>query len=432
MQPASAPALNDAVSALRRGACPSLSAPMPTGDGLLARFRPVAGELSVTALLAITDAAERFGNGRIEVTSRGNLQLRGIRPEAVPALEDAVLAAMEIATGVPVETPPLAGLDPTERADPRPLAVALRRAIADEGLSERVSPKVSVIVDGAGALRLDHLAADLRLVATRDGWSVAFGGEEIAAGLTSDAAVQAALAGLRRLAAAGPMVRARDLVERRRDLKAAAPGGIVGRHELTDGTLALGLAFGFGGIDATVLRGFLVEAASLGAEQIRPGFAHTLLLIGLDEAQAGQLAALAADHDLVSDAADPRLAIAACPGIGRCASSRIDTAGLAAAMPAGSSDLFDNGLFVHVSGCIKGCAHAAPAPLAFAGVDGGRCRLVINGRAGDNGAAELDPAQLAPGLAKLARLFRDGRHAQETVSEWLARIEQREIAAAFA
>ena len=101
-------------------------------------------------------------------------------------------------------------------------------------------------------------------------------------------------------------------------------------------------------------------------------------------------------------------------------------------MAAGPSELFAEGLFVHVSGCIKGCAHAARAPLAFAGLDGGRCRLVINGRAGDNGSAELDPAQLAPGLAKLARLFRDGRHAQETVSEWLARIERSEIAAAFA
>ena len=432
MQLASAPASIDAVSALRRGACPSLAAPMATGDGLLARFRPVNGEMSVAELLAIAHAAERFGNGRIEVTSRGNLQLRGIRPEAVPALEDAVLAAMEIATGVPVETPPLAGLDPTERTDPRPLAAALRQAIAAEGLSGRVSPKVSVIADGAGALRLDHLAADLRLVAGDAGWSVSFGGERIEAALSSDAAVEAALEGLRRLAAAGSMVRARELVARKRDLKAGVPGRIVGRHGLADGTLALGLAFGFGGIDATVLRGFLDEAAALGAEQIRPGFAHTLLLIGLDEAQAGQLAALAAEHDLVSDAADPRLAIAACPGIGRCASSRIDTAGLAAAMAAGASELFDDGLFVHVSGCIKGCAHAARAPLAFAGLDGGRCRLVINGRAGDNGAAELDPAQLAPGLAKLARLFRDGRHAQETVSEWLARIEQREIAAAFA
>jgi precorrin-3B synthase len=432
MQLASAPASIDAVSALRRGACPSLAAPMATGDGLLARFRPAAGELSVSELLAITGAAERFGNGRIEVTSRGNLQLRGIRHETVQPLEDAVLAALEIATGVPVETPPLAGLDPAERTDPRPLAMALREAIASEGLPERVSPKTSVIVDGAGALRLDHLSADLRFVAGETGWSLSFGNEVVAEGLTAAAAMDRALTGLRRMAAAGPMARARDLVDGKRDPRSGLPGRIVGRHQLADGTLALGLAFGFGGIDALALRAFLVEAAELGADRIRPGFAHTVLLIGLDAARAARLAEMAARHGLVSDPADPRLAMAACPGLGRCASSRIDTAGLAMAMAAGANELFDTGLFVHVSGCIKGCAHAAPAPLTFAGLDGGRCRLVVNGRAGDDGIAELDPAQVAPGLAKLARLFRDGRHAQETVSEWLARIERREIAAAFA
>ena len=152
MQLASASAPIDAVSALRRGACPSLAAPMATGDGLLARFRPVNGEMSVAELLAITDAAERFGNGRIEVTSRGNLQLRGVRPETVQPLEDAVLAAMEIATGVPIETPPLAGLDPTEQTDPRPLAMALRRTIAGHCQTSAISTSavvnITIVIKG--------------------------------------------------------------------------------------------------------------------------------------------------------------------------------------------------------------------------------------------------------------------------------------------
>ncbi len=33
----------------RRGACPALSAPMQTGDGLLVRLNPVAGGLSPNA-----------------------------------------------------------------------------------------------------------------------------------------------------------------------------------------------------------------------------------------------------------------------------------------------------------------------------------------------------------------------------------------------
>jgi len=38
---------------LRRGACPTLKAPMQTGDGLLARLNPVAGGLSPKSLIGL-------------------------------------------------------------------------------------------------------------------------------------------------------------------------------------------------------------------------------------------------------------------------------------------------------------------------------------------------------------------------------------------
>ena len=49
----------------RRGACPALSAPMQTGDGLLVRLNPVAGGLSPAQLAGLCDAAGMFGNGVI-------------------------------------------------------------------------------------------------------------------------------------------------------------------------------------------------------------------------------------------------------------------------------------------------------------------------------------------------------------------------------
>ena len=51
---------------LRRGACPSIAAPMQTGDGLLVRLRPVAPALSAGDLLALADLARAHGNGLIE------------------------------------------------------------------------------------------------------------------------------------------------------------------------------------------------------------------------------------------------------------------------------------------------------------------------------------------------------------------------------
>ena len=64
---------------------------------------------------------------------------------------------------MPVLTGPLAGLDAAELADPRPLARAIRSRVAARGLAARLHPKVSVMVDGGGALPLDGVAADVRL-----------------------------------------------------------------------------------------------------------------------------------------------------------------------------------------------------------------------------------------------------------------------------
>ena len=50
-----------------RGACPGLSTPMLTGDGLLVRFAPT-GPVRLPAFAALCRAAEAHGNGTMEVT----------------------------------------------------------------------------------------------------------------------------------------------------------------------------------------------------------------------------------------------------------------------------------------------------------------------------------------------------------------------------
>ncbi len=64
----------------RRGACPALSAPMPTGDGLLVRLAP-AGTIALAALAGLCAAAREHGNGIVEITARGSIQVRGLTAE---------------------------------------------------------------------------------------------------------------------------------------------------------------------------------------------------------------------------------------------------------------------------------------------------------------------------------------------------------------
>ena len=55
----------------RRGACPGLSKPMQTGDGLLARLMP-SGTIALDAMAGLSAAALNYGNRIIEITSRGS------------------------------------------------------------------------------------------------------------------------------------------------------------------------------------------------------------------------------------------------------------------------------------------------------------------------------------------------------------------------
>ena len=63
-----------------RGWCPSVFTPMQADDGLLVRVKPTASALSAQQLAALAEAAAREGNGKVQLTSRANLQLRGFTP----------------------------------------------------------------------------------------------------------------------------------------------------------------------------------------------------------------------------------------------------------------------------------------------------------------------------------------------------------------
>ena len=144
----------------RRGACPGLSAPMATGDGLLVRFTPVDG-ISLGAFTALCAAARAHGNGTIEISARGSLQVRGLSARSAPAFARAV-AALDIAAadGPSVIVDPLPD-DPDVRIDTIALAGVVRQALAAAQLV--LAPKVCVVLDGGGRLHLDALSADVRL-----------------------------------------------------------------------------------------------------------------------------------------------------------------------------------------------------------------------------------------------------------------------------
>ncbi len=62
--------------------CPGLLRPHAAADGALLRLRLPGGHITPDALTAVSAAAVDFGDGRVQLTSRGNLQLRGVQVDA--------------------------------------------------------------------------------------------------------------------------------------------------------------------------------------------------------------------------------------------------------------------------------------------------------------------------------------------------------------
>ena len=78
--------------AFHKGWCPSMEKPMESGDGLLVRINIDEDFVSADNARTIAELAKRYGNSQIDLTSRGNLQIRGVTQENYAAVFNALTA----------------------------------------------------------------------------------------------------------------------------------------------------------------------------------------------------------------------------------------------------------------------------------------------------------------------------------------------------
>ena len=405
----SAPASN--TSAIpRRGVCPGLSQPLPTGDGLLVRILPI-GTIALEALAALGAAARACGNGIIEITARGSIQVRGLSRHSAPRFASAI-AALGIAAedGVPILCNPLAGLDVAEIFDAAGLAGALRRAVTRQSLVGRLDPKVSVVIDSGAPLNLARVPADIRVRAQScHGATVlrlAVGGDDRNAFDLGLIGVNDGVEAVSRLllvlaehrARARDMIAAHELADfedalafarrgsvAQRDREGSAPrqcSDALGFHALRDGTFACGIGLAFGHAEASTLEKLANAAGAAGARGLRTAPNRSLLAIGLTKEAASYFLAAAANLGFVTRADDPRRQVVACAGAPLCASAYIAARTIAPDIAAAAAPSLSDALTIHVSGCAKGCAHPGAAPLTVVGTPGD-CALVADGSARD-------------------------------------------------
>ncbi|WP_105430521.1 precorrin-3B synthase [Neorhizobium sp. T6_25] len=419
---------------MRRGACPALSAPMQTGDGLLARVALI-DVITPGQLAELCRLARRHGNGILDISARGNLQVRGLSEASAPLLDADVRALnLPLREGLAVETPPLAGMDDTEIADPRAIAEAIRQGARDIlGLA----PKMSVVVDGSGRLRLSDLLADIRLTAVSGDegihWTLLLGGTETTGRvfnvLRETDAVSATLALLRKLGEKGQKARGRDLAAGlpTNDVP-SRPASPFGTFRLSKDLFAAGIGPAFGQANAEDLIALCDESERLGIQSLKPALDHSLLFFGPQTA-CEALTAFAGSNGFVTSPSDPRSAIAACPGGPACNSATVATHELGAKAAEECRDLLDGSFKLHVTGCPKGCAHPQPSALALCGTADG-LSLIAGGKAADEPFASVAFADTNNSLRRIADLVRDERRAGENSAACLARLGPRRLAAA--
>jgi precorrin-3B synthase len=422
----------------RRGACPTLLEPMQTGDGLLARLRPTGGILTVLQFIQLAEAARRHGNGIVEITARGSLQIRGLRSGSVqPLAADLAASGISVPAGPVIELSPLHGIALDEIGNPAEIEAQLREELAVELLSPLLAPKLSIVLDGGGIGGLAAVTGDIRVSAVSVGvWRVAINGDERAALplLTGSAAEAVRAVGelLRQLVLLGRHKRCRDI--ERESLLLAFPSmeemsharapeskdPLVGTLALPDGSAILGLRPRFGQMHASELVSFLEQAEALGATEVRPGPGRIFFLVGLDGQSAATVAEMAPRYGLSVDGDDPSMHIATCAGAGACASGRFQTRACADRLVGKAPELLDGSMTVHLSGCAKGCAHPRPA-LCVVGADDGY-HLMLDGVASDIPDAQIAGGDIDSAIEKLARLIKNERQAGESAAACLRRI----------
>ncbi len=137
-------------------ACPGALQVHDAADGGLARIRLPGGVLRAHQLAALTGAAAELGDGHLELTSRGNLQLRALRAGATAELgarlRDAGLLPSDTHEKVRnITASVLSGRDGPGLMDVRPLATGLDAALcADPAMARLPGRFLFTIDDGRG------------------------------------------------------------------------------------------------------------------------------------------------------------------------------------------------------------------------------------------------------------------------------------------
>jgi precorrin-3B synthase len=369
----------DLVARIRdRDACPGALQVHQAADGALARVRLPGGMIAPHQLEALAHAATRWGSPAMELTSRGNIQIRGITDTAKLADVVAKVGLLPSETHERVRNiiaSPLSGRA-GGKADVRGMVTDLDDAIqAQPGLAGLPGRFMFGIDDGHADI--SGLAADVGVHALGESTALLLAGRDTGVRLAvSD--VAPALVGIaaRFVDSRGTAWRIAELDDPGHLLgglsQSAEPGATwptvtrppVGWIQQDDGRVTLGAAVPLGVLQARVAENLAAVNAPMAITPWR-----SVLVFDLDDPVADVSLRVLAPLGLVFDENSPWLSVSACTGRPGCEHSLADVrvdAATAVDEPASGHR--------HFVGCERACGSPPTGEVLVATGDGYRLR----------------------------------------------------------
>ncbi len=374
-----------------RGWCPGALRPMLSGDGYVVRVRPHGGRLTPEQARGIARLAAAHGNGLIDLSSRANLQIRGVSETSHAPLIEGLRTLGLIDPTPEVEARRNIVVTPfwVEGDGTSALATALELALVAPDAPDLPAKFGFAIDTGPQAMLGD--AADVAILRQDEVLIVKPAGAASGAAATPATAVPLAMDLARWFLSTGGATGGRGRMAAHL-VRSALPQTFRAVADLptctppAPGPLPAGwlVALAFGQTDAETL----AALSELGPLRLTPW--RMVLVERLQKAPALP--------GLVTDPGDPLLRVVACTGAPGCpqghAATRPLARRLAPSVPPGQT--------LHVAGCAKGCAHPASTLTLTAGPEG--WTLIRHGIASDVGQPLTHPtpadleAPLAPRL----------------------------------
>ncbi|WP_086777635.1 cobalamin biosynthesis protein CobG [Streptomyces griseus] len=410
-------------------ACPGTLRLHRADDGALARVRIPGGVLSAERADALLAVADRFGDGELHLTSRGNVQLRGLDARCGGELAGLLTAAGLLPSAAHerarnIVASPLAGVDGSPALGP--WLTGLDGLVCGSAAAASLSGRfLFALDDGRGDV--DALGADVTLIAEGPDALLRIGAEDtvfrVPAADAPRAALLAAEAFLRAAADSGAW-RVKDLPDdvraelvhaigstagepvhrpRPRTAKAPAPGLVTGPHgnaaaataTTTTTVTALCVDVPLGQLTPTQWRLLTGTARRYGNELRLTPWRGIVVPGPFDEGGAAEALRTLAAAGLITAPESPWTGVGACIGHPGCAKSLSDVRAEAGAAvgPVGR-------LPVYWSGCERRCGHPHGEWIdVVVTPEGHRISHVRGDRRDPPATVRNDPAALAATVA---------------------------------